>query len=163
MYRICLITAISLFSPLVLAKDSPPATESPRARAEARFSEADRNRDGKLSLAEMQDAQDQRLAERFARLDANKDGGVSQDELRQAHQQRREVGQARRAGMHALRTRLRALDSNQDHALTRAEIGDRMPKLAENFDRIDSDRDGKLTREELRAAGQMLRAQGHQR
>lgn len=158
MQRALLIAVFLLSTPIVQAKDAPsPAAGDIRARAEARFNEADRNHDGRLSLAEMQDAQDQRLAERFAKLDANKDGGLSQDELRQGHQQRREEGRARRAGMHALRAELLALDSNNDQALTRAEIGDRLPRLAENFDRIDADRDGRLTREEMRAARGQLR------
>lgn len=158
MNRLCLIAAITLVSSYAMAKDGPaPAAQDPRARAEARFNEADRNHDGKLSLAEMQDAQDQRLAEKFARLDANNDGGVSQDEMSQAHGQRRDQRQARRAGMQAMRAQLKALDRNQDQALTRAEIGDRMPRLAENFDRIDGNRDGKLTREEMRAARGQLR------
>jgi Ca2+-binding EF-hand superfamily protein len=159
MKRYCLIAAFLLATPIALAKDGQsPRGEDFRARAEARFSEADRNRDGKLSLAEMQDAQDQRLAERFAKLDANKDGGVSQDELRQAHQQRREQRHSRRAGMHAMRAKLLALDVDNDEALTRAEIGDKLPRLAENFDRIDADRNGKLTREEMRAARGSLSA-----
>lgn len=161
MYRFCLITAITLLPMFALAKDSPStaAHDGLRARAEARFNEADGNRDGKLSLAEMQDAQDKKLAERFARLDANKDGGVSPDEMRQAHQQRRENRNARGAGRHALRAKLMALDSNQDQALTRAEIGGRMPKLSENFDRIDGNRDGKITREEMRSAHSPHRAE----
>lgn len=158
MNRLCLIAAIALAPTFAMAKDGPaPAAQDLRARAEARFSEADRNHDGKLSLAEMQDAQDQRLAEKFARLDANKDGGISQDEMRQAHEQRRDQRQARRAGMQAMRARLKVLDSNNDQALTRAEIGDRMPRLSENFDRIDGNRDGKLTRDEMRAARGQLR------
>ena len=80
-------------------------------------------------------------------------------ELRQAHQQRREQRQARSARRQAMRAELRALDSNQDQALTRAEIGDRMPRLSENFARIDADHDGRITRAELRLARQVLRAQ----
>lgn len=157
MYRFCLVTAIIVFSPLALAKDagSSPAANERHALAQARFSQVDGNHDGKLSLAEMQDAQDIGLAERFARMDANKDGGVSQDEMRQAHRQRREN---RHAGREAIRAELLALDSNHDQALTRAEIGDRMPKLSENFERIDGNRDGKLTREEMRVAREARRA-----
>jgi len=58
----------------------------------------------------------------------------------------------RRGEAGAMREKLRALDVDQDQALSRAEIGDSMPKLSENFDTIDSNRDGKLTREEMRAA-----------
>jgi hypothetical protein len=46
--------------------------------------------------------------------------------------------------------RLRALDLNGDHLLSRAEIGSRK-HLARKFDDIDTNRDGELSREELRA------------
>jgi Ca2+-binding EF-hand superfamily protein len=122
-----------------------------RAEAEARFDQADKNKDGKLSLAEMQDAQDQRLAERFAKLDANQDGGVSKDEFRQAHEQQRAERQERKGQMKEKHQQLMALDADKDGAFTRAELGDKAPRLAENFDRIDANKDGKITREEMQA------------
>lgn len=67
-----------------------------RARAEARFNESDRNHDRKLSLAEFQQARNQRLARRFARMDGNKDGGLSQAELRQGMRQRRQMRASQR-------------------------------------------------------------------
>jgi Ca2+-binding EF-hand superfamily protein len=131
-----------------------------QAKAEARFAETDRNRDGTLSLAEWQDAQDRRLAERFVRMDDNKDGQLSREEIRGAHQERRlkrvENRHLRRAGM----ARLKGLDSNGDMALTRAEIGDKAPRLAERFDQLDTNRDGRLEREELRAGRQAMRGAG---
>lgn len=123
-----------------------------QARAQARFAESDRNHDGRISLAEFQDAADRRLAERFHRLDANSDGQLTQDELRQAHQQRREnMGERRQARAGRLQ-KLRALDTNKDQALDRAEIGNRMPRLLEHFDQIDANHDGRITRDEMRAA-----------
>ena len=59
----------------------------------------------------------------------------------------------------AAREKMRALDVNHDQALSRAEIGDRMPRLAQQFDRIDGNRDGKLSHDELRAARGSLRDQ----
>ena len=160
MYRICLLGVIGIFSAAVLAADAPAQAGylDVYARAKARFNQADRNSDGQLSLTEMQDGQDQRLAEKFARLDGNKDGGVSRAEMAQVQQQRKAQRQARHARRQAMRGKLKVLDSNQDQALTRAEIGDRMPRLKENFERLDVDHDGRITREELRLPRQWLRA-----
>ena len=56
-----------------------------------------------------------------------------------------------------MREHARTLDSDGDKAFSRAEIGDKMPKLTENFDAIDLDDDGKLSGEEMRAGRQALR------
>lgn len=156
---ICATVSSAAFAVETPSGDRQARREQMQAKAQARFAEADRNRDGKLSLAEWQDARDQKMAEQFARLDVDKDGSLSQDELRQGHQQRRHTRQARRHGAMAMREEFKALDANHDRALTRAEIGDRLPRLAANFDRIDGNRDGKLTGEEMRAARDTLRAQ----
>lgn len=129
------------------------------AKAQARFEESDTNHDGKLSFAEMQNAENRRLSERFNKLDVNHDGGISMAEMRQAHEQRREH---RREHWQGMRQKLQSLDSNHDQALTREEIGTALPKLAENFDRIDADHDGKLTRDEMRAMHRMHRADAPQ-
>ena len=90
-------------------------------------------------------------------MDLNRDGGLTQDEMRQAMRQHRELRQAHRHERMAMRERLRGLDANGDRALTRAEIGDKAPKLAEHFGEFDLDRDGRLTRDEIRAGMQALR------
>lgn len=139
--------------------DKEARRQEMREKAEARFAESDRNRDGKLSLAEWQEARNKKMSEQFRKLDGNNDGALSQEELRQGHRQRRQMQNAHRQQAEARRAKVRALDSNNDQALTRAEIGDRMPKLSENFERLDSNRDGKLTREEIRAGRKSMRGQ----
>ena len=61
----------------------------------------------------------------------------------------------RRGG--AMRERLRALDTDGDQQLSRAELGDKHAKLVADFDRFDSNRDGKLSREEMRAGREARR------
>jgi len=163
MNRSLLLLALALSTGAVLAQTAAVAGKSDawrgdmRARAQARFDEADTNHDGKLSFAEMQDAENKRLSERFNKLDANHDGGVSMEEMHQAHERGREMRGERREHRQAMREKLQSLDSNHDGALTREEIGDAMPKLAENFDRLDVNHDGKLTREEMHAMRRMHR------
>jgi Ca2+-binding EF-hand superfamily protein len=132
-----------------------------QAKAEERFQMLDKNRDGKLSYAEMQSNPEHRA--RFDKADVNRDGGLTQDEMRQAYQQKREERKARhgehREKMQAAREKLKRLDTNQDQALTRAEIGNELPKLAENFDIIDGNNDGKVTREEMKIARKAMRAE----
>ncbi|MEO6173267.1 MAG: hypothetical protein ABIP02_09130 [Arenimonas sp.] len=125
-----------------------------KAKAQERFEALDTNRDGKISYAEFQNNPKQR--ERFDKADVNRDGGLSQEEIRQVHEQRKQQRGERRAKgrekMQAAREKLQSLDVNKDQALTRAEIGNEMPKLLEHFDLIDGNNDGKITREEMRIA-----------
>jgi len=163
---VCLASGL-LLADVALAQALAPTAAPDRAarraefqaRAQARFAQSDRNHDGRISLAEFQDASERRLAERFHRLDANNDGQLTQDELRQAHQLRREKMVERRQARVGRLQQLRALDTNKDQALDRAEIGNRMPRLLEHFDQIDANHDGRITRDEMRAARAAMRQQ----
>lgn len=126
--------------------------EQKRERAAAMFAEADSNHDGRISKSEWQAAQLRKSNERFQKLDLDRNGSLTREEMQQV----RERHKGARHG--AMRERLRSLDTDGDQQLSRAEIGDRMPKLAQDFDRIDSNRDGKLSREEMRAARQAGKA-----
>jgi Ca2+-binding EF-hand superfamily protein len=137
---------------------SPSDHEAMRQqKADAAFTDSDRNHDGKLSLAEWQAARNQKLAEQFRKLDANNDGALSQDEMRQAHEHHGMGGHHQ--GGEGMREKMQALDTDHDGAWSRAEIGDQLPRLSENFDSIDSNHDGKITREEMRAGRESMRAQ----
>lgn len=150
-------TAGLLAASLAVAQTAAPRHGERGERAAERFAASDSNRDGKLSLAEFERARSERIAEQFARLDANKDGSLTEEEMRQSLRQHREMRKAHRHERMAMRERLTALDANGDQALTRAEIGDKAPKLAEHFADFDLDRDGRLTRDEIRAGMQALR------
>ena len=132
-----------------------------QAKAQERFQTLDANRDGKLSYAELQNNPKHR--ERFDKADLNRDGGLSQDELKQAHQEKKQQRQERRAKgrekMQAARQKMQALDTNKDQAFTRAELGNELPKLSENFSIIDGNNDGRITREEIKIARMAMRAE----
>lgn len=64
--------------------DPPPSPKRPGYLAgfDARFSAADTDGDGALSLQEAQSAGLSRIVEHFDRLDTNKDGKITRDEIR---------------------------------------------------------------------------------
>jgi Ca2+-binding EF-hand superfamily protein len=125
-----------------------------QAKMQARFEAIDSNRDGKLSYAEIQNNPMHRA--RFDKADANRDGALTIDEMRQAQQNNKNARHERKGQM---REKLQRLDANQDRALTRAEIGNEMPQLLENFDIFDGNNDGKITREEMQIARKAMYAE----
>jgi Ca2+-binding EF-hand superfamily protein len=93
---------------------------------------ADADRDGFLSLAEMQ----ARTAARFQRLDADRDGRLSPAEL----QAGRSLQRAHRRGGER---------AGADGVVTLAEV---QARVRARFERLDVNRDGFVTRDERRAA-----------
>lgn len=63
-------------------------------------------------------------------------------------EERREVREIRREKM---RERFDAADQDRDRALSRDEAGRVAPRLQENFDNVDVNKDGKATPDEIRA------------
>lgn len=110
------------------------------AQAQERLKAADTNHDGLISREEAKALP--RIAEQFDAIDANKDGLISPEELRAFHQSQR--GAARGEMW-------KRLDANGDGKLSRQEVANH-PRLANDFDAIDTDRDGFLSPEELQAA-----------
>lgn len=154
------LIACLLAASVAVAQDKSPADRDARAQARQakameHFAAADTNRDGRLSVEEWQDVRMKKMAEAFARMDSNKDGSLTPAEIAQAHQARRGMRGHHRGAMQ----RMRALDTDGDRALSRSEIGDKMPRLSQNFDRLDSNRDGKLSHEEMREGRKALREQ----
>jgi Ca2+-binding EF-hand superfamily protein len=125
------------------------------------FAASDINHDGKLSQAEWQQAQVRELSKRFEKLDINHDGLLTQEEMREARKEQREMRAERKDMVRARRDQIKALDSNGDKQLSRAEIGDKMPRLTENFTIIDLNNDGQLSKDELAAARRAMKSQAN--
>jgi Ca2+-binding EF-hand superfamily protein len=106
----------------------------------------DTNGDGNISQAEAcggPRGAEGKLCKNFAAIDANKDGTLTKDEMRAAH------------GAHAAHRGLKMIDTNGDGAVSQAEAcgGPRgaQGKLCLDFAAIDANKDGVLSKEELRA------------
>lgn len=157
-------------------------------RARAMFARVDTNRDGFITQAEGQAVRGQmrqrmgaqrmngqrmarqadpaRRAARFERLDTNRDNMISRDEWARAEAMRGERrAEGRRAGMNgqrmAMRGRmgaamLRNADTDRDQRISLAEA---QAAAVQRFDRVDLNRDGRITRDERQQARQQMRAQ----
>jgi hypothetical protein len=136
--------AIALAALLVgnaMAADTP-RSDSPRDELRA-----DKDGDGRVSRAEADAAASDRTNEWFDKLDLNKDGYVTQEESRQARE-------TRRGQMHAkFEEHFKAADVNSDGQLSLDEVQSKMPKMAERFDKIDKDKNGLLSKEEMQRGG----------
>ena len=133
MKSVLAITAIALASAATLVMAHPEGQAKQGAKFE-RLRAADTNADGLLSRTEA--AALPRIAERFDAIDANADGQVSFDELRGSrHKARGERF-------------LKRLDADNDGKVSKAEA---LAKATERFDRVDANKDGFITAEELPA------------
>lgn len=137
------------------------------SRADARFDAMDTNKDGKLSAQEREATRSEgrhggRAAAMLTRVDTNKDGLISRAEHRAAAEVRfaridankdgtieagerpgfREKRGGKRLGMRGHRMAMMA-DANRDGAISRTEYD---AAAAQRFARLDTNRDGKLDR-----------------
>jgi Ca2+-binding EF-hand superfamily protein len=144
------------------------AAEMTRDQAQARAAEAfgrlDRNRDGKLDLADREVAQAERQKAAFDRADADHNGAISYAEFTASRDQRGERAGGRRGDRRGPMARgrgngarLTQADTNKDGAVTREEFA---AQMLQRFDRADSNKDGKVTRDERRDAFRGMRGPG---
>ena len=149
MFKRTLIAALFLVPATGFAADNTTAPESGRA---SHFKKADADGNSALSRAEVEKSMP-RLARKFDQLDANKDGQLSRDEMKAGKKTHKHVHKkGDKAGREARAAEwFKHADTNGDASISRAEAEKNAPRLAKKFDRIDSDRNGSLTQEELRA------------
>jgi Ca2+-binding EF-hand superfamily protein len=148
------------FDELDTNKDGTVSQAEFLAQGDARFAQADTNKDGKLTKEERKAAWDAHMKERFAKHDKNGDGKLTKDELGNMPEEFQ-----------------KRLDTNGDGAITQAEMashkgemhkkhgkgpGDPMgdktvtreeakAKATQFFTELDTNKDGKLTKDELKA------------
>lgn len=140
MKSILALTALALASAssLVLADAGGNPGAPHRGAFMERLKAADTNGDGMLSQQEA--AALPRIAANFAAIDANHDGQVTFDELRAYMKAQR--------GQHGAKA-FKTADTNGDGRVSRDEF---MAQAAARFDRLDANKDGFLTPDELKAA-----------
>ena len=110
-----------------------------------RIVKADADGDGRISRTEAGSLRF--IGEKFADIDTNRDGYIVRSELTRYHERMRPVHEAERAKR--AEERFVAADLNRDGKLSRVEVSEKMPRLADSFAFMDEDRDGFLTRADL--------------
>jgi hypothetical protein len=120
------------------------AGDTPRSDSSREQMRSDKDGDGRISRAEATSTGAERSGKWFDRLDTNKDGYVTQEEMKQAretrHSQMREKGEEH----------FKSVDANSDGQLSLDEVQAKSPRLAERFSALDTDKNGLLSKEELR-------------
>ena len=149
MFKRTLIAALFLVPALGFAADN---TTAPKSERGSHFKKADADGNGTLSRAEVEKSLPQ-LVGKFDSIDTNKDGQLSRGELNAWKKAHRAERQAKAA------ERFKHADTDGAGAISRAEAEKNAPRLAQKFDQIDSNKDGKLTQDELRAYREAKRGQ----
>lgn len=115
---------------------------------------ADTNGDGKVSKDEAAALQDKMQGDWFAKTDLNQDGFLTEDEIREARSTRRD--QMKQRG----EERFKEADINGDGQISLDEAQAKMPKLAERFTALDTDKNGLLSKDELKRGHGRPKPQG---
>lgn len=139
MFRRIAVAAL-IASAAVLAPVFSAHAEEKGARLEAAFKQADKDNDGTLTRDEAKSMP--RVAKNFDAIDADKDGTVSLDEI---HASMKAKGKE----MHDRGVeKFKAADKDNDGTLTSDEAR-AMPRVAKNFDAIDTGKDGTVSEKEI--------------
>lgn len=161
--------AFALTSGIALAAAQPhemgdhPQGEVTRAQAAAmaakRFEQMDVNRDGGHDRADREAMHARMTAEMFDRADTNKDGTISRDEwtagaARFAGMQREHGGMGMRGRPMMMNHMGMMADADGDRAVSRQEFEAR---ALQHFDRVDANKDGRITADERAQAHAAMR------
>lgn len=110
------------------------------------FDKFDTDKDGRVSKEEMRAGTDKL----FAEVDTNKDGFIAKDEMEAHHKAMREKMHDKMRDK--MQERWKAADKDGDGSLSKAEVdAAKMTHLSRDFDKLDKNKDGKLTPDEIRA------------
>jgi Ca2+-binding EF-hand superfamily protein len=134
-----LAVAVPAVAQQVQEQAAGPQQPARARQAGPMFDRLDKDKDGAISIGEWP-----RQAQAFNRLDVNKDNLLSREELQRAPTPRQFVRQQR--NNRQIQRQARRLDTNRDRTISREE----WRVKAELFDRMDADKDGKLTLQEMR-------------
>jgi Ca2+-binding EF-hand superfamily protein len=124
------------------------ASAKPKQGPGNAFDRIDRNGDQVITINEATAADATRFIENFDVIDKDGNGEVTPTELTEHRKQRIGDRQARREAMDA--------DANGAISYNEAVQGGAR-RLVDNFDRLDTDGDGEVTRDEMRKARQAMR------
>ena len=131
-----LIIALGLAMTGTAAVTFAQTAAQPAGERQTRHAKLDINGDGVIDRSEA--AKAPKFAEHFDTLDANKDGRITAEERPQR-------------GMHGGKggrgDRMAQFDINKDGVIDRSEAA-QAPKFAEHFDKLDANKDGRITAEE---------------
>ena len=116
----------------------------------------DANEDGKLSESEV----DGPLKEQFTEVDANKDGFITEDEMKPKAKaqtsEKKGKGKGKGKGMPTYAELLEKMDANKDGKLAESEA---KGPLKNDFAKVDTDKDGFISKAELENAPKPERKQ----
>ncbi len=154
MKRILWLALMTIASPLTMASESQTAPQSAETETpfERDFSKADTDMNGAISRAEAEGVKAQLLTANFDKIDTSGNGELDRKEIQTFLQTT--IQNAMRAQQEEFLKRLKAADKNKNGKLTKKELKaakDKLPGLEKNFDAIDANRDKSITMEEIAA------------
>ncbi len=142
---------LMLATPMAWAAEGTAAPEDATLTPfERDFRKTDANHDEKITHDEAEQMKAALLLTNFEKMDANHDGGLDRAELMSFL--RTAMQNQMRAQQEEFNNRLKAADTNKDGALTKKELKaakDKLPSLEKYFDAIDADHNKKITGEEI--------------
>jgi hypothetical protein len=138
------LTLTAVLAPVAIAANSGSGN-----RMEQAFKKADKDSDGTLDREEAKALP--RVAKNFDQIDTNKDGKVSLDEIYTSA--RKIAGEMEEHN----KARFAAADKDHDGTLDRDEAK-ALPRVSQNFDKIDANKDGKVSADEIKSYAKAQRA-----